>query len=99
MRDFRQLRNLYQNIKPDPFIQSYDEEYNWYETLYDSVRTHRREIQDEVEDGMIDIVRSNVSVSEKEDHQEKRELLMVSKIILVPSQLQKRKKLWRRFFD
>lgn len=91
MRDFRQLRNLYQNIKPDPFIQAYDEEYNWYKSLYDSVRTHRKEIEEEVEDGMIDIVRSNVSVSEKEDYKEKERVVDGMKDSISPLTITKKK--------
>lgn len=63
IRDFRRLRNLYQNIKPDPYIQENDEEYNWYESIYNSVRTHRKGIEEEVEDAMVDIVKSNVDVN------------------------------------
>jgi type I restriction enzyme R subunit len=91
MREFRQLRNLYQNIKPDPFIQTYDEEYKWYDRIYDAVRSHHIEIDEEVEDGMIDIVKSNVSAQKKEEYRTKERVVDGIKDDISPLTITKKK--------
>ncbi len=69
-REFKKLRTLHRNIQPDEFLVQYQDEYDWYSQIYDSVKTHHKGRTGEIQNGMVDAVKSGVEVQRKEQYVE-----------------------------
>lgn len=68
---FRKLRTLHRNIEPDEFLIQFEDEYEWYSSIYDAVKTSQVGPTGEIEDKIIDIVEDNSSVDKKDNYTEK----------------------------